>query len=148
MNHSLNFHMVKFYIKNINIRIIDMNHYNILHVSSDATLKEINKNFKELSNRYHPDKNPDDKYSEEKFKLISQAYTTLSDYEKRIQYDSEISKNGVIDIKITPFKMNESSGLIASFDQMFSESKEQLLLTDQKYSENKKPLQKQEHTFF
>lgn len=144
--------MVKFYIKNINIRIIDMNHYNILHVSSDATLKEINKNFKELSNRYHPDKNPDDKYSEEKFKLISQAYTTLSDYEKRIQYDGNIRNSGV-DIKITPFKMNESGGLIASFDQMFSESKEQLLLTDQKYSEkdveeNKNPIQKQGHTFF
>lgn len=67
-----------------------MNYYKILNVPNDATLKEITKNFKYLSNRYHPDKNVNDKYSEEKMKLISLAYTTLSDYDKRIIYDKQL----------------------------------------------------------
>ena len=67
-----------------------MDYYSILGVSKDATLKEIKKNFNELSSRYHPDRNPNDRYSEEKMKIITMAYTTLSDYDKRINYDSKI----------------------------------------------------------
>ena len=68
-----------------------MNYYNILNIPNDATLKEINTNFKNLSNRFHPDKNPNDKYSEEKMKEISEAYNTLSDYDKRKDYDQYIN---------------------------------------------------------
>jgi len=50
-----------------------MNYYNLLNVSEDATLKEIKKNYRELSFRYHPDKNPDDQYSEERYKQITDA---------------------------------------------------------------------------
>ena len=48
-----------------------MDYYSILGVSKDATLKEIKKNFNELSSRYHPDRNPNDRYSEEKMKIIT-----------------------------------------------------------------------------
>lgn len=70
-----------------------MNYYNLLNVPHDATLKEINTSFKNLSQRFHPDKNPNDKYSEEKMKLITQAYEVLSDYDKRIIYDNQNSTN-------------------------------------------------------
>ena len=70
-----------------------MNFYNVLNIPQDATLIEINTSFRNLSQRFHPDKNPNDKYSEEKMKLITQAHETLSDYDKRILYDSQYLSN-------------------------------------------------------
>ena len=113
-----------------------MNYYNVLGVSSDAPLKEINKNFKELSNRYHPDKNPGDKYSEEKMKLISEAYSTLSDYNKRVIYDSQLKNNEMI----IPFKMN-TIGLIEGFDLIFNETMKPLLLMDNSNNSYSKSVQ-------
>jgi len=61
------------------------NPYEILGVTKDSSKEEIKKKFRELSKKYHPDKNPE---SEEKYKEITQAYEILSDDEKRNQYDS------------------------------------------------------------
>ena len=66
-----------------------MNYYEILGVSDESTLKEIKEKFHNLSMRYHQDKNPDDLYSEEKYKQISEAYSVLSNYEKRKLYDHQ-----------------------------------------------------------
>jgi len=62
-------------------------YYEILGVGRDATEQEIKAAFRKLSLKYHPDRNPDDKIAEEKFKEINEAYQTLSDAEKRSAYD-------------------------------------------------------------
>ncbi|MGK7344808.1 MAG: DnaJ C-terminal domain-containing protein [Candidatus Nitrospinota bacterium M3_3B_026] len=62
-------------------------YYDILGVDRNATVEQIKKAYKNLAKRYHPDRNPDDKQAEEKFKEISEAYAVLSDKEKRAQYD-------------------------------------------------------------
>lgn len=65
-----------------------MEYYQILGVAKTATADEIKKAYRKLALKYHPDKNPDDKAAEEKFKEISEAYAVLSDPEKRQQYDT------------------------------------------------------------
>lgn len=62
--------------------------YEALGVSKNATQEEIKKAHRKLVREYHPDRNPDDAKAEERFKEVQQAYDTLSDPEKRKQYDS------------------------------------------------------------
>jgi len=65
-----------------------MEYYQILGVAKTATADEIKKAYRKLALKYHPDKNPDNKAAEDKFKEISEAYAVLSDPEKRQQYDT------------------------------------------------------------
>lgn len=62
-------------------------YYKILGVSRNVDEKELKKAFRKLAQQYHPDKNPGDKEAERKFKEINEAYTILSDPEKRQKYD-------------------------------------------------------------
>src|ERR1700712_281883 len=63
-------------------------YYKTLGVDKKATPEEIKKAYRKLARRYHPDRNPDDKAAEARFKEISQAHDVLGDPEKRKQYDS------------------------------------------------------------
>jgi curved DNA-binding protein len=62
-------------------------YYKILGVDKKASTDEIKKAYRKLAMKYHPDRNPDDKSAEEKFKEISEANEVLSDAEKRKRYD-------------------------------------------------------------
>jgi molecular chaperone DnaJ len=61
--------------------------YELLGVSRKANAKEIRAAFRKLARKYHPDLNPGDKSSEEKFKQLQEAYDVLSDTKKRQMYD-------------------------------------------------------------
>jgi molecular chaperone DnaJ len=63
-------------------------YYASLGVSKTASQDEIKKAYRKLARKYHPDANPNDPKSEEKFKEVSSAYEVLSDVEKRKQYDA------------------------------------------------------------
>lgn len=72
-----------------------MNYYDILELSEedkkltgDEFAKVLKKKYRELCKLYHPDKNPDNKEAEDKFKKISEAYEILSNPEKKLNYDN------------------------------------------------------------
>jgi len=70
--------------------------YDTLGVAKDATQDAIQKAYRRLAKKFHPDLNPGDKKAEERFKNISAAYDLLGDAEKRARYDhGEIDASGV-----------------------------------------------------
>lgn len=62
-------------------------YYEILEVSRTASEQEIKTAYRKLAVKFHPDKNPDDPHAEEKFKECAEAYSVLSDAQKRAAYD-------------------------------------------------------------
>ncbi len=79
-------------------------YYGVLGVSKDASAEEIAQAYRKLAIRYHPDKNPDDPDSADKFKAVAEAFEVLGDSEKRAQYDrfgSSSKRN--FNVHVNPF---------------------------------------------
>jgi molecular chaperone DnaJ len=71
----------------LNTRVSKADYYEVLGVSRDASEQELKSAYRKLALKYHPDRNPGDHASEEKFKEASEAYQVLSDADKRAAYD-------------------------------------------------------------
>lgn len=75
-----------------------MNYYQILKINKNATSEEIKKHYYRLARKYHPDKTNGNIEQSEKFKLLSEAYSTLSNPKKRYLYDLKNNLNVEIDL--------------------------------------------------
>jgi molecular chaperone DnaJ len=62
-------------------------YYTTLGVNRDASVEDIKKSYRKMAMKHHPDRNPDDKASEDKFKEAKEAYEVLTDTRKRAAYD-------------------------------------------------------------
>ena len=62
-------------------------YYEVLGVSREATESEIKKAYRRVAMKSHPDRNPDDKEAEDRFKEANEAFEVLSDSSKRSRYD-------------------------------------------------------------
>lgn len=96
-------------------------YYAVLGVSKDATTKEIKAAYRKLARKYHPDVNPNNKEAEEKYKGINEAYTVLSDPEKREKYDRYGSDWENIAAGMGDFNFSGNSGFSNFFDLLFGE---------------------------
>jgi len=91
--------------------------YQILGINHDATETDIKKAYRKLAIKFHPDKNPGSKESEDKFKEIASAYEILSDGKKRQEYNDTIFRHGVgNDWDLFDFYESSSSGFRNIFD--------------------------------
>ena len=63
-------------------------YYDVLGINRDASEEEIKKSYRKLAMKFHPDRNPDNKGAEDKFKEAKEAYEVLSDKDKRGAYDN------------------------------------------------------------
>lgn len=82
------------------------NYYEILGVPRNASNDDVKKAFRKLARQYHPDVNPGDKTAEEQFKDINEAYDTLSDDQKRSEYNRSLLGGN----RRRPPKSNSSNG--------------------------------------
>lgn len=92
---------------------MDKNYYDILEVNQNASPEIIKKAYTTLAKKYHPDlqENELKKDSEEKLKLINEAYEVLSDEEKRKQYDVQLQQKKIEDKKRMDDLLNENTHL-------------------------------------
>jgi len=96
-------------------------YYEVLGVSRDASIDDIKKVYRKAALQYHPDRNPNNKEAEEKFKEISEAYAVLSDPEKRDMYD-QFGHAGVKGTGFRGFRDFEdifSSAIFSDFHDIF-----------------------------
>ena len=93
-----------------------MDYYDLLGVSRGATNEQIKKAYRQQALKYHPDRNPDDKEAEEKFKEISNAYQVLTDSEKRQIYD-RYGEEGLSGQGFSGF--NSVNDIFSSFGDIF-----------------------------
>lgn len=80
-----------------------VDHYKVLGVKRDAPIEEIKKRFIELSKEFHPDRSKSVN-AHERFSEISEAYRTLSNIRKRVEYDEEV------DASKSPYRKVSDSG--------------------------------------
>ncbi len=93
----------------------EFDYYEILEIQRTASGEEIKKAYRKMALKYHPDRNPDDKDAEEKFKKINEAYQVLSDQEKRQIYDT-YGKKG---LESSGFGFNDMESIFDVFNSVF-----------------------------
>ena len=97
-------------------------YYKILGLASDATSEEIKHAYRKLAVKFHPDKNPENPITEDRFKEVSEAYEILSDHQKRNKYDNSLNLkayNGFNDVFSSGFR--NYSGFVDVFEDIISD---------------------------
>lgn len=98
-----------------------IDYYEILSVSRDADLGQIKQSYRKLAMKYHPDRNPDDREAETRFKQCAEAYEVLSDQDKRQRYD-RYGHEGVKGTGGHDFSRMNAGDIFSVFEDLFGGS--------------------------
>jgi len=93
-------------------------YYEVLGVKKNASADDIKRAYRRMAMKYHPDKNPDDKSAEAKFKECAEAYEVLSDPEKRRRYD-QFGHDGLRGIGMRDYAHIRWQDIGSIFEDMF-----------------------------
>lgn len=113
------------------------NHYTTLGVSESASLDDIKKAYRKLALQYHPDRNPGDKKSEDRFKEITEAYEILSDENKKGSYDYDRRSGGPSSSGGFDFNGMDMDDILRQFNMKFGGSPFENYFRSQQQSSNK-----------
>jgi DnaJ-domain-containing protein 1 len=102
-------------------------YYYILGIDKAATTEQIKHAYRKLSNKFHPDKNDGDKFFEERFKEIQEAYETLSNLNRKKTYDSNFNNSN--------FKSNTHSGNSSYEEKIRKDFEDELRKRKKEYEE-------------
>jgi molecular chaperone DnaJ len=91
-------------------------YYQVLGIEREAPAEEIKRAYRRLAHQHHPDKNPGDKGSEERFKEVTEAYEILSNPEKRAAYD----RFGMVGVGAGRIRLGLRGSLRGIFWELFS----------------------------
>jgi curved DNA-binding protein CbpA len=112
------------------------NHYEILGLEANATSEDIRKAYRKLSVKFHPDKNEGDAYFSAMFRQVNEAYTVLSDPQKRMEYD-RLRRNPVYD-QTKEAQLRQREIEIYEREQEVIREREQILALDKETKEVEK----------
>ena len=90
-------------------------YYEVLGVEKTASADDVKRAYRRLAIKYHPDKNPDDKSAEAKFKECAEAYEVLSDADKRRQYD-QFGHDGLRGSGVHDYSHMRADDIFSMFD--------------------------------
>jgi len=93
-------------------------YYEVLGVNRDASAEDIKRSYRRLAMKYHPDKNPDDKEAEAKFKECAEAYEVLSDSQKRGRYD-QFGHDGLRGMGMHDYSRMDGKDIFSMFEDIF-----------------------------
>jgi molecular chaperone DnaJ len=96
--------------------MVKRDYYEVLGVSRNASPDEVKKSYRKLALQYHPDRNPGNKESEEKFKEAAEAYEVLGDADKRRRYD-QFGHEGMRGTDFRPF--TDVNDIFSTFGDIF-----------------------------
>ena len=99
------------------------NYYYILGVKESSSYAEIKSAYRKLSIKFHPDKNPGDKFFEERFKDIQEGYETLSDTQKRRIYNEQLNEFHIQDQTDYPEQSKNKTEGEYGIEQIFTAKK-------------------------
>jgi molecular chaperone DnaJ len=94
-------------------------YYEVLSVGKNASADEIKRAYRRMAIKYHPDKNPNDKEAEAKFKECAEAYEVLSDPEKRQRYD-QFGHEGLRGMGMRDYQHMRWQDISSIFEDIFS----------------------------
>jgi molecular chaperone DnaJ len=94
-------------------------YYEVLGVSKNASVDDIKRAYRRMAIKYHPDKNPNDKGAETKFKECAEAYEVLSDHEKRQRYD-QFGHEGLRGMGMRDYQHMRWQDIGSIFEDIFS----------------------------
>ncbi len=117
--------------------------YDILGVGRQASQDEIKKAYRKLALQYHPDRNPGNKQSEEKFKEAAEAYEALGDPDKRRRYD-QFGHDGMRGTDFRPFTNVED--IFSQFGDIFGQTGSGGSVFDEMFGRTGRGPQRQRHT--
>ena len=95
-------------------------YYDVLGVDRNASADDIKRSYRKLAMKYHPDRNPDDKEAEAKFKECAEAFEVLSDSEKRQRYD-KFGHEGLRGAGMHDFSGMNAGDIFSMFEDLFGD---------------------------